>query len=313
MDELERPIVLEDELNHTPYGAQDWRENWWLCFFDHHNGIRGVAYGGVQPGLGVGHALFALFLNDRPLFVRDRPRVGLVEDAHAQRRTGPLQFTCLEPMQRWRVTGQDGDASCDLEWTAAHRAYDWCWAEQTRSRHYEQPGRVTGRVTVGDRTFEIDGWGQRDKAWGHRADHALRHAWSSRVIFDENHLQHASAITIGEKSYLFGYVVKDGAEHLIDRLDLRPDYAYEGGPPLSTGLQAWAGGDLLVDQQVRLSNIVPRMTLRNGVETHQFFTFSRWFDGRHVAAGQLDFWWSQPYGTGNHLSLTDNDGVWVHV
>ena len=41
-------------------------------------------------------------------------------------------------------------------------------ADDDKHGHFEQVGNVTGHVTVGDETWEIDGRGVRDKSWGAR-------------------------------------------------------------------------------------------------------------------------------------------------
>jgi hypothetical protein len=311
MSDNTRPIRAQDDLPHDPEGADDWRENWWLCFFDEARGLRGIVYGGVQPLMRKGFVLLGLFRDDRPLYVLDKDDLGEGDYDHAFGKVGPLTFTCDEPMNRWTVGFDTVAASGELEWTAAHAAYDWAWGHNTGSRHYEQPGRVTGRMTVGDETFEIDGWGQRDRAWGHRPNSAIRTAWSSRVLFGEDDFQHASAISVGGHTYLFGYRIRDGKAMLIDRLRLSPSYAYPGGPPLSTELLAWSGDERVADQQVRLSNVIPRFTVAKRVETHQFFTFSRWEDEARSCAGQLDCWWSTPREDGGVVDISGNNGTWV--
>ena len=311
MTDYQRPIEPGDEASHEPEGAGGWRENWWLCFFDHARGIRGIAYAGVQPLIGRAFVLVGIFRDDRPLYVLDDDKLGEGDYDHRTGRVGPVTFTCQEPMQSWRVDLVTPVATGSLQWTAAHEAYDWRWGEGTQSRHYEQPGRVAGRLTIGDETYEIDGWGQRDRAWGHRPVHAIRAAWSSRVLFGEDDLQHAAIINAKDSTYLFGYRCKDGRRMTIDRLRLAPSFAYHGGPPISTELLAWSGDELIADQQVRLANVIPRLSVGGGSEAHQFFTFSEFYEGSAACVGQLDHWWSVPRVVTDVIEATGNDGVWV--
>ena len=311
MIDYERPIVESDEVSHTPEGADDWRENWWLCFFDHEKGVRGIIYSGIQPLIKRGFVLVGIFRNDRPLYILDDDRIGESDYDHKNGVIGPVTNTCLEPMQRWQVSLDTPMAKGRLEWTAMHGAYDWNWGSVTESRHYEQPGRVTGTLEIGDETFNIEGFGQRDRAWGHRPIHDIHAAWSSRVLFGEDDFQHAAIITARKATYLFGYRVKDGRQMTLDRLRLIPTFAYDGGPPLSTELTAWSGDEVIADQQVRLANVIPRLAVVGDMETHQFFTFSDWSKDSKVYAGQMDHWWSAPRNVDDVLEKTGNDGIWV--
>jgi hypothetical protein len=311
MNEYERAIDARDEFSHVPEGEDDWRENWWLVFFDHGSGVRGIVYGGVQPLRGNGFATFALFKDDRPLFLFDRHDLNRADYDHATGKLGPLAFLCREPHRRWAVSIDTGHARGSLEWEAVHSAYDWCWGMQTRSRHYEQPGRVSGHIVIGNESFMIEGWGQRDRAWGHRPLSVIQNAWSSRVFFGEDDYQHASLIKVGDRTNLFGYKIDHGRSTLIERLWLRPSYAYRGGPPLTTELRAWTGGELIADQQVRLTNVVPHFAVTDGVESNFFLTFSRFHGLKSSTVGQLDHLWTAPTLPEMEMDITGNNGVWV--
>ena len=311
MIDHERPIQADDELPHTPVEPDFWRENWWLCFFDHRQGVRGIIYSGVQPLIKRGFVLIAIFRNDRPLYILDDHDISESNYAHAEGRIGPVTNTCIQPMESWRVDLDTPYAKGSFDWQAINDPYDWNWGAVTKSRHYEQPGMVKGRLTVGDETFDIEGMAQRDRAWGHRPIHDIRAAWSSRVLFDENDYQHAAVITAKTATYMFGYRVKDGRRMSMDRLRLTPTYAYPGGPPLTTELAAWSGDEQIADQQVHLVNVVPRVSVSKDMESHQFFTFSDFRDGPLSCAGQMDHWWSVPRIVGDVFEKSGNDGVWV--
>ena len=309
--DLRAEIAVRDDLIHTPAGADDWRENWWLAFFDHGRGIRGIVYGGVQPLRGRAFVLFAMFQGDRPVYVLDSHELGENEFDHAAATAGPLSFDCIEPFRQWRYRIDHPIVSGSLEWTSAHAAYDWSWGETTGSRHYEQPGRVRGAITVGDETYEVDGWGQRDRAWGHRADNSLRSAWSSRVLFGED-LQHASIITLGGRAFLFGY--GSGRPGDADRSARAYDVVRVSRRSPAQHRAAGVGKEQqIADQQVRLANVVPRFSVAAGTETHQYFTFSEFYEGATTRVGQLDHWWSSPYEVSDILDVTGNGGRWVQL
>ncbi len=311
MNELTRAIVAGDEFRHQPGPQPGWRENWWLCYFDQKQRLHGMVYTGVTPNRGVGFAMFCIWENDRPLFIIDQSGLPLTSAEPALGGAGPVRFRCEVPMHRWNVQVQNSHVTADLTWTALAPAYDWNWGEVTESRHFEQSGAVTGRITVNGRILEIDGCGQRDRAWGNRPPTLLDQAWSSRVLYSPTDLQHASIITVKGKPHLFGYRIRDGQAELIDSLALHVAYGYPGGPPVSTELKAWSGQTLIADQQVRILNCIPRSDIQNGTDSRQFFTFSDWFEGGSTGIGQLDFWWAKREAISEHLTANGNNGVWV--
>jgi hypothetical protein len=131
------------------------------------------------------------------------------------------------------------------------------------------------------------------------------------VLLTERDLCHASAITVGDRTFLFGYRIREGRSVLIDRLRLDISYAYPGGPPLSTELAASSEGDLVMDQQVRLKNLIPHTTISLGRETRQFFTFSEFVEGGIRRIGQLDHWWSDRSALTDQIDVSGNQGRWV--
>lgn len=306
-----RPIVPEDEFQHAPEGDLGWRENWWLTFFDHRKQVSGVVYSNVLPGRERGLALVMLFFGDQLVYSLNDFNVPLAECDQGAGIVGPVRFTCVEPMQRWEVAVSEGPLSLRLDWEALHPAYDWDWGAQLRSRHYEQSVEVHGEIRLAGETVEISGWGQRDHAWGHRDPTVTKHAWSSRTFFDNGDIQHAAIFKAPEDDFLFGYTVRDGKRQLLDRIDLHFTPAYEGGPPVTTELRAWAGAELKLDQQVRLSGMVAKLAVTNGYATNQFFSFSKFCDGERSAVGQLDYWYVAPLEPGRRMTLEGNRGKWV--
>lgn len=83
---------------------------------------------------------------------------------------GPLSFKVIEPLKRWGLYVDENDygVSCSIEfegrvapYLALKKAY-----EHTPFCHYFQPGRYTGRITLGDEHFDVDGFiGSRDRSW----------------------------------------------------------------------------------------------------------------------------------------------------
>jgi hypothetical protein len=311
-DELVRPIVADDEFNHEPYGAPDWRENNWTTWFDARNELRGIVYQNLQPAMPNGFALVMLYHRDRPLMAYSNPRIPWSECSHEQRIAGPVTFECLEPFGRWRVRVKTDSVDLDLTWHPEYHAYDWDWGEGTQSRHYEQFVRVEGRLQVGDERWDVDGLGQRDHAWGHRDPALFTQAWSARAFFGPGDSQLTTIVTTREETFMFGYVLRDGEARLIDRVDIHRVDAYSGGPPLATELRAFAAGKKVIDQQVRLESAISNAKVDERGESRQHFTFSEFADGTgRATVGQLDYWWAAPLPTEPFRTAQGNRGRWI--
>ncbi len=311
MDELDRVITADDDRSHTPEGGDGWHETWSLAFFDEGSGLYGLATGSIHPLRQTGSASVALFSNQRPVYILDAPKVALADCDPASGRIGPVAFTCNQPMSSWTIAVDSPQLSGQLSWTSLHDAYDWAWGPDTSSRHFEQPGHVVGRLTAGGTAFQVSGYGQRERAWGSADPAKIRSAWSSRVLFADDHLEHASVINVAGQDHLFGYVIRGGEAHLIERLDINTAYAYTGGPPLSTDLRAWDGERLLSDHQIRVLSVIPRFDVTDGLETQQFSTFSKWIGVGSSAAGFLDHLWTGPREVQDHIAISGNNGRWV--
>jgi hypothetical protein len=86
---------------------------------------------------------------------------------------GPLRFTMLEPMRRWRLELEETEGvSFDVTFEARSVAYSVGvirFPPETAFSHYNQAGTYSGRLTIDGETFEDGDWiGQRDHSWGLR-------------------------------------------------------------------------------------------------------------------------------------------------
>ena len=131
---------------------------------------------------------------------------------------GELAFTCELPGKRWRLSyhgplteaaeGRVADGSVELSFDSTHPLYDYAASSDRRlvaeaiaaqrwnrrffrqlkdleQVHYEQFGRLAGRVASGGRTFELDLVSVRDHSFGSRDWSAWnRHYWLSGVSLD---------------------------------------------------------------------------------------------------------------------------------
>jgi hypothetical protein len=91
--------------------------------------------------------------------------------------------------------------------------------------HYQHLCRTTGRVSVGDDTYVLDGTGAKDHSWGPRNWHAKIYLrWLIGMVDDDFGFLLTRAVG-PTKQTRSGCVWQDGQFHLVDDFDMRNSYA----------------------------------------------------------------------------------------
>ena len=169
-----------------------WSESYYFNFVDPESKVAMFTRMGFRPGSGWADALHAIYLDGkRVVFTYGRRDIGrdlTVYDGDLT--AGNLTLTCVEDHDTWLVEydgpGQDIPNGEILLMRSKERPDGWfqpthlkmnvsfnCltephYAASGARGHFEQSGRVTGRIQVGDEVFDVDGFGVRDKSWGPR-------------------------------------------------------------------------------------------------------------------------------------------------
>lgn len=185
------------ELMHPVGDADAWSESYYFNFVDGNTGVGMFTRMGFRPGDSWADALHAIYLPGRRVaFTYGRRKIGPdLARYNGDLTAGNLTITLIEPHKRWRVQydgpAQDiDDASILLErrklrppgwFKDARLAMDLtfdCITEPhfTSSNdantgaygHFEQSGRVTGKIQLDNEVFDVKGYGVRDKSWGPR-------------------------------------------------------------------------------------------------------------------------------------------------
>lgn len=128
---------------------------------------------------------------------------------------GPLRLTIRDPMESAIVEVTGKELGITYDFAATHPAYLY-------SNHpagspaffaddrYEQSGRVSGELRIGDRTFEIDTTAHRDHSWGTRDWGSVQHyKWIVSQAGPDTAVHVFDIQALGRR-YLRGYVYKDG-------------------------------------------------------------------------------------------------------
>ncbi len=183
---------MNDEMMHPVGDDPAWSESYYFNFVDPDSKIGMFTRMGFRPGSGWADALHVIYLEGRRVaFTYGRRDIEKdLSRYDGDLSAGHLTLECLAPHERWRLTYQgpaqdipdaeilltrskarpDGwftpatlDMSLDFEClTPPH------YAAKGSHGHFEQSGRVTGKISLGDDRWEVLGYGVRDKSWGPR-------------------------------------------------------------------------------------------------------------------------------------------------
>jgi hypothetical protein len=288
-------ITIYDELPHASNSDPLWRESWYLNFFDHSSEVYGIAWMGIRPMVGHGEILFALCEGPEFLHIMSDFTIPITADIGAERQNfGPLRWEVVEPFERWTMHFDDGKCRVHLEWEAVTPVYSWEWQDLAASWHFEHPGRVTGYAEVGDRRISIEGYGERDRAWGRRDNTMFETVHWTVGQFNSGTYFHGMQLVSKGKEVLLGFQQIDGDPALLSDYVLDLDYAYRGGPPRAAHLEATdeLGRTLVIEQE--LLNVIPFVLADSGHQVRQYFTFNRLTCNGERGYGMMDHWWSDP-------------------
>ncbi len=181
-----------DERMHPTGDAAGWSESYYFNFVDPDSNIAMFTRMGFRPGNGWADALHVVYLGgERVAFTYGRRDIGADLTAYdGDLAVGNLRLTCLAPFDHWRI-GYDGPAQ-DIADAAVLlqrrklRGDHWYRPAQLRMQvdflgtspphyaaagergHFEHTGRVSGRIQLDEQSFDVAGYGVRDKSWGPR-------------------------------------------------------------------------------------------------------------------------------------------------
>ena len=166
-----------------------WSESYYFYYFDPRQEIGGYTRLGFRPHDGWRDAVHVLYLEG------SRIGFGYAREAHAQDETrvavAGTQLPMGAPFEDWRIEFEGEIQDCPdgrvLVTPRKERPADGCRAGRAAlslefdctappfytdrpgaGGHFEQPGRVRGRFAAGDRSWDFQGFGLRDKSWGPR-------------------------------------------------------------------------------------------------------------------------------------------------
>jgi hypothetical protein len=237
-------LAPEDEYTHPIEAAQNFNESMYINVFDHAQRMGGWFRVGNRPNEGHAEMSCCLHFADGGAgFMFQRPSI----DGNETIAAGGMAFEIVKPLEQLRVS-YDGTicmmndpqdmASPKRAFTsnpivACRVAIDFhgispvfggekvdehgkplqeAPEEAFARAHYEQHVRGTGTITVGDRTWSIDGLGLRDHSWGPRYWQNLSWYRWLPMAFSEDFALVLSIVTLRHgRSHVWGVVLRKDA------------------------------------------------------------------------------------------------------
>ena len=184
-----------DELFHPVGDHASWSESYYFNFVDPETGVGAFTRMGFRPNDGWADALHAVYLpNGRVAFTygrrTDLSPAAVDELGDSNPTVGNLTLRRGDAFRQWGIT-YSGDAQDMADPTvmlaatkdrpegwnrAAHLEMDVTfdaisgphYAVGGAQGHFEQTGRVTGTIHLGNEHWDVNAFGVRDKSWGPR-------------------------------------------------------------------------------------------------------------------------------------------------
>ena len=161
----------------------EWNESYYFNLHDHSDGVTVFMRIGNKPNKNEKSVFLFVIEKDRVCGIRNavpcddqhKACSGLVFTDNPD---GTWHISYKGPLFDVRAMGPDPIASSmDIAWNPVNPVMDYhdcvdakgeAMSAQTASEHFEQFGLVKGKLVVGDRTYDIDATGERDKSEGVR-------------------------------------------------------------------------------------------------------------------------------------------------
>lgn len=252
---VNKPVRPSDEFLHAHTRECDWNESYYFNFFDPRKGIGGWTRIGFLPNQELDHGLLALYWKDRTFAFFDRKRIsvrvgqlalgdlqnvcleptrawkisfsgdlvelgpgeaiGIKGDGQGEKADTAIDLTFEGVSPPFDVRSVDSGVLADLLLESGARMADARLARRVSSRHYEQAGKVTGRIRVGSEEASFDGGGHRDHSWGVR-DWTVPNYWNfSTFQFGDEMAYSFSRVSVGNMVLRFGHLIENGNNRAV--------------------------------------------------------------------------------------------------
>jgi hypothetical protein len=225
---------------------EEWNESFYFNFYDRGQDICGFMRIGLKPNRKEKSVFCFLMMPDGSILgIKDAEEMEN-NDLDAK----GLKFVKVEDDRKWRLEfsgeipkvqkdGEKEQVSFSLEFTALNKVYDYREsvsgdkekiAASVASEHLEQFGKYTGKLSVGNRIYDITALGERDHSWGPREWSAPRMWVWITAQFDEGFAFNLTKLFMDRGEVDAGFIHVDGRNIPIMRADIVTEANRDGSP-----------------------------------------------------------------------------------
>lgn len=217
-----RPLSDADDRFHSvPTDDPMWTETTWWGFSDPEAPMGGMVYALFRPNLGVAALVTQMWDADavepwRAPYARSLWHLPYPTEDLTDLSVGPLRLHCVEPLTAYELAYRDGENGAPFSLNLSYRAVmdPHVVVSDEHAGHFDQLCHVTGEVSVGPISYEIDCHALRDRSWYVRKDmRSLRTAYTYGARGSDHHFLAYSRpedADSDESSINGGYLVHGG-------------------------------------------------------------------------------------------------------
>jgi hypothetical protein len=225
---------------------EEWNESFYFNFYDRGQDVCGFMRIGLKPNKKEKSVFCFLMMPDGNTFGVKYQAVMENNDLEV----AGLKFSKLEDDKKWRLEfngelskmvkeGEKEKVSFELIFDALNNIYDYREsvsgekekiAASVASEHLEQFGKITGKLTLGGKVYNITAMGERDHSWGVRDWNAPRMWVWITAQFDEGFAFNLTKLFMDRGEVDAGFIHLDGKNVPIVRADIVTEYNRDGSP-----------------------------------------------------------------------------------
>jgi hypothetical protein len=225
---------------------EEWNESFYFNFYDRGQDICGFMRIGLKPNKKEKSVFCFLMMPDGNVFGLKDQAVMENNDLDAV----GLKFSKLVDDKKWRLEfngelpkmakeGEKEKVAFDLTFDALNDVFDYREsvsgekekiASLVASEHLEQFGKITGKLTLGSKIYDVTAMGERDHSWGVRDWNAPRMWVWITAQFDEGFAFNLTKLFMDRGEVDAGFIHIDGKNVPIVRADIVTEYNRDGSP-----------------------------------------------------------------------------------
>jgi hypothetical protein len=222
---------------HAPTRDETFQESALFVWHDLEAGVGGFCRLGQEPVAGAINSCFGLFTSDGLRFRSNVSGVALQPGDRSETHMGWGSAIRID-LDSLTLLARFPDCEANLRFEDFFPRYDYlalvglAMPEGHSGHHFEVAGRMTGRVRLGDREFQVNALGYRDRSWGGRRWDTMRGTrWWPAVFGPDLTIHVLATVMEGGIHGCRGYLLRDGVPHAMSEADVAVTLDYDAIGP----------------------------------------------------------------------------------